>query len=775
MYGATPEAAQVDENPNKTHLIDQRNAMDYCSQKDYVLNKEDFVQLLLADGAIFDPTSLRIYYDDEQVFYQITDQFELEMDPEVGHTEILLWIRPPAPRDNTERIEKMSAIIEDLQKQLADVKAVMQELNLAQQLGKNPSIQNEEEANRHSNNTAETLQVPSLYSKIFNHSFYDLKSANHLERNPSLIHTKSSAATFTAADTSPQRFLKEDFDPFSGSYEREVDMAILYSEPLVRSTENSIEPLCDPVDFEEECNKLLEILSEKKKRIDLIFELARHEKLVNILSKGPIILHIICHGDYSKERKQFYLCFEQENGRLLEFYSDDLKAILEKVETRIQLVFVNACHSEEVARVFENAGIPCVIAIQSELRIADTVAQKFSQFFYNKLFDGKSIGAAFEIAKVAAKSSDLHTCCCAHSHKDDCPWYNQLALSQGYYHAHNHHTPTCLDCKRRNEHIHKGTCEWAQNFSFDYKLDPFDAPQGVSDNEIWTCCCSPELPHNELLKFKKICSSESVDQMILFPHKEIGNVVNVNPYSVIEQKFSVKRLSGRNKELYQLYEILTSQEHKFVQLNGKEGVGKTSLVKQVANYLYERGYFRDKICIIIMDKTPSIGHFMSDLYKEFPGTYDMKTFCEEIKSKKILFILERCDVLVEKHKIEFKSRLKEISDAAKYVKFIIIKNEYERLLLNEPVVMLTGLEAIDAAKILLKYAFTYLSIDKRNINTLSSMPLFQQKLIPQRIWYISERLKNVSLEYIQDEILTTQNQNQQKEQENDQAVGATLQ
>ena len=40
----------------------------------------------------------------------------------------------------------------------------------------------------------------------------------------------------------------------------------------------------------------------------------------------------------------------------------------------IQLVFVNACHSEEVGKIFKEADIPNVIAVQSDLKIEENAA-----------------------------------------------------------------------------------------------------------------------------------------------------------------------------------------------------------------------------------------------------------------------------------------------------------------------------------------------------------------------------------------------------------------
>jgi len=38
------------------------------------------------------------------------------------------------------------------------------------------------------------------------------------------------------------------------------------------------------------------------------------------------------------------------------------------------MVFVNACYSENIAKVFKEAGIPIVVAVQSDLKISDEIA-----------------------------------------------------------------------------------------------------------------------------------------------------------------------------------------------------------------------------------------------------------------------------------------------------------------------------------------------------------------------------------------------------------------
>ena len=761
---------------NRVHQVNENLVLSQAEKNDFVLSRETLLGLIKDDGAHFHYDSLRVYDENYRVFFQVTDDYQIKINPdEEKPIKLLFWLKgvhtnyKKKIEDLNLRETKNRQEINNLQMKYAElrhlVKILSDDLKRVSQ-GANLSSSN---LMKPLNETSNVLNASDYLGEVQTPSDRFISSRSEsgpLEVLPEVdLRKKNSVMKLVEEDS-----IMDNFNP------RALDIAIVYSEPLVRKVGKNYESLGDPVDYEGECNNLLETLQEKKKKIDLVFEIATHDRIVSLMAKGPAILHIICHGEYNKDKKKFYLCFEAENGELNEFYSDDFAGILENVELKIKLVFVNACHSEGVAKVFVDAGVPCVIAIQSELKIADRVAQKFSTHFYDQLFNGKSIKEAFELAKVGAKSADTQTCCCAHSHKPNCYWYNNYAKKIGFHKAHQYHIPLCTQCDKKNQHIHRNKCSWAKDFIFDFQIE-HDYANPKDPTEYLTCCCSPELPHDESLKFTKFCKNRDVDKMIIFPQKEQGRVVNKNPNSVIEQKFVVKRIYGRNRELFQLYDYLVKKDQRFVQLNGSDGVGKRTLVKQLANYLHERGHFRDKMSFVIMDKTPSIAHFKSDLFKEVPGAYNMKDFCESIKRSKILFILEKCDLLLKNCRPEFIETLKKISDSAKYVKFIIIKNQYENLGLDESKITIEDLAPEDAAKILITYAFDNLQIDDKKLDNLVKRRLFAElKHTQQRIWCISERLKcHETLDMIENDLIMKKDANISREDTTNQDIMITLQ
>jgi hypothetical protein len=86
---------------------------------------------------------------------------------------------------------------------------------------------------------------------------------------------------------------------------------------------------------------------------------------------------------------------------------------------------VSACHSEVIGEILLKAGIPIVIAVNSDQEIMDDVCKLFSKHFYTNLLEGFTIKNSYDQARktVQVSQKDYNTCCCAHKHTDQCVWY----------------------------------------------------------------------------------------------------------------------------------------------------------------------------------------------------------------------------------------------------------------------------------------------------------------------------------------------------------------
>lgn len=740
FYLFTPSSVlnSVSNTPPR-HKIAKRVLASYFKENDseIFLTIEDIVQLLQLDGATFSPNKIRIYDTNESAFVKLDQNFMLKicgaginegMQP---NCTLLLCLERKATQCKRE-LALLSSRIERIEKHLkisqsnnhgscpGSLNEVMEDLEILEDhdfisVSSRPTyIRTRKDFSTASSET--NLKIRS-YSQLF-----EADSTKKLHSQVS-INEDSSSNPFTAAN-------------------RKLDIAIMNAEPLVEIINSkNITSLPDPVDYEEECREIYATLMEKGVKIQLIFEIATRTNLVNVLSRNPTILHIMCHGEYNKEKDQFYLCFEKTTGEIDKLYAEDLKEILNKFETTVQLVFVNACHSEPIARVFSEAGVPCVIAVQSQLQISDIFAKRFSQSFYDFIFDSKTVKEAFNLARVASADPLSYSCCCAHAHKPDCRW-EKHASKVGYHQAHTYHNSTCTACVKKRENIHNINCYWAREFLEAYNID---RQPDFAANHISTCCCSPELPHNELLKFIMISKdNEKSDSMVLFEGLKPGKVQNCKIYNVIDQRFPEKRLLGRNRELYELYTRLRLQQ-KVVKLEGPSGSGKTALARQLANYLFARNHFRYKIAVIDLRRIRSVSGFLAKIFSEIELVTDINTFCESVRTKEVLYILENCDSFLEFNQIEFAATLRDLTSSTKCVKFLLVMNKAVDLELQEACVTLGNLSPLYAAKLLLLNT----PIEKifptkyRSIEELKNTELFRnhsEQISIQTLWWISQRL-----------------------------------
>ncbi len=74
------------------------------------------------------------------------------------------------------------------------------------------------------------------------------------------------------------------------------------------------------------------------------------------MNQQPTILHLICHGFI--RNGESYLIIEDKKGTAHEFSSKEMDKMLGNVnDTKMKVVFINACHSEEFGKVFRRNGV----------------------------------------------------------------------------------------------------------------------------------------------------------------------------------------------------------------------------------------------------------------------------------------------------------------------------------------------------------------------------------------------------------------------------------
>jgi len=121
------------------------------------------------------------------------------------------------------------------------------------------------------------------------------------------------------------------------------------------------------------------------------------------------VLHFTCHGFQGG-----ILALEDGSGQVDELEKEELREMMQgfkggSATGQTKLVFVSACFSEDIGEVFVQAGVPHVVAVRREAKVADLVAHEFSIEFHKHLFLGESVQEAFLHAEECIQNMPQHS------------------------------------------------------------------------------------------------------------------------------------------------------------------------------------------------------------------------------------------------------------------------------------------------------------------------------------------------------------------------------
>ena len=451
-----------------------------------------------------------------------------------------------------------------------------------------------------------------------------------------------------------------------------LDFGILYSEPLVTYDRNNQKASGivngprdhQPVDFIGECNMILNTVKELNNNLSLILKCLTTDSLLKLINARPKILHLICHGDIDAPTGEYYLECENHRAELLPLGSLKLKELLRNNEniSKIKLLFINACHSQQIAQLFLDLGVECVVSIQKDSRIVDHISKDFAQYFFSSLLNGTDIEYAFNKAiqlvtlNYTNNENAFHSCCCAHLHKEHCSWY-LYARENGTYNAHLQHVPKYPQCKcpKAYKNTHRMDCIWATKFILQFMNDDMTMAYEKIENQRFICCCSPELPHNETMKFKIMYKNNqtALGKSVIFPKTIVKNhnkhLINNDYFG--NKQFFVNKTIGFNRYLYKMYNYFLYEEGKVALIKGEKGCGKSLLVKHFANYCKERKKF-DYVKLFEFEGVNYLYDFASKInsYLDSEKLYTNKKGNKprNVSFRKILLILDDLDDLINK-------------------------------------------------------------------------------------------------------------------------------
>ena len=129
-----------------------------------------------------------------------------------------------------------------------------------------------------------------------------------------------------------------------------------------------------PIQFNDEAKNIKQAIRESGKEIAFKSMVATQSNFVEMLNKEPRILHISCHGIENKERTMCnytevrqegnFLLLESETGEGELVSARRLHKLIKSTLPHLDLVFVAACDSEFVGRIFQQCGVKHVVCVK---------------------------------------------------------------------------------------------------------------------------------------------------------------------------------------------------------------------------------------------------------------------------------------------------------------------------------------------------------------------------------------------------------------------------
>ena len=94
----------------------------------------------------------------------------------------------------------------------------------------------------------------------------------------------------------------------------------------------------------------------------------------------------------------FFLMFENEHGSGDLVSANELGQFMSQASEKIDVVFVAACESEGIGKTFHRYGASHVICVMQNSQVLDSAAIDFTKSFYDSLFKGEEVCAAYDLA-----------------------------------------------------------------------------------------------------------------------------------------------------------------------------------------------------------------------------------------------------------------------------------------------------------------------------------------------------------------------------------------
>ena len=190
------------------------------------------------------------------------------------------------------------------------------------------------------------------------------------------------------------------------------------------------------------------------------------------------ILHISSHGEFNGENYSLIIENLRQYGEKQEIHYNDLETILKSGQlniSKIDLVILTTCYSEDFGKLFLKYGAKNVIYIKRETEIGDRISVLFVKYFYQNILEGRNIEESYikalesmELNKEIIKYNN-ESCCCNHYHVHNCALSDSSKRKYIHNTIHSKKLEKC-QCNYKTSNYHNEECEYVKLFE-EYFID----------------------------------------------------------------------------------------------------------------------------------------------------------------------------------------------------------------------------------------------------------------------------------------------------------------
>jgi len=401
-----------------------------------------------------------------------------------------------------------------------------------------------------------------------------------------------------------------------------VDIIVLTGNPLIDKCDGDIRELKTMNDFNFLTYSLHNAILDCNKQIVAKFLPLTLKNFNDAILRRPKILHLICKSTYLSNRSKNeieknikneseifspYLLFENDKCEMERINEEALKKMIGLIETKggkgilknINL-FVSTPLAQDIFEMVQQYPFKSIIVQHTTCANVQFIAGLNEQLYENIINVDNSIEVSFNNAKdiITSKidSNKYQSCCCFHSHLNQCRFKANLSnelynenekKNPGNYYSipHFFHLRYKCTCKQEDFCKHnKNSCDNFQSFK------NLLGKSQKKDKKI--CCCDSKNIKHELNNIFFTYFQKEKETCGLFSNYPNNSFTIIDKAEFVPNYDKMDLIAGRNKIIYEIYEILMKNSVEIINIYGSKYEESITMIDNfidiIIEYLIER-------------------------------------------------------------------------------------------------------------------------------------------------------------------------------------------